>query len=540
MLIEKIDYRTTYSNYLIENISQKFILNDDGSMRVNERLTYRIKEPFREIFRKIPYDDHTTYKNIEVKVEGLTPTLISAPENLKTLNILVVFSDSAMIIPPEDGMVITFDISYAVEGLMESGLDIAQIYLSESWDIPVRNVEIEFNFPLYFPLKSYFSPIIAIPIDNGYSLSIPNLNSGDSIEARFLFPLEYLDFMDPGLISQANISRFNIFSAENSIYSTKKLIENFLPAVIIILTILVFIGGFFFLGREPETGYDLLYEREPPTNDPPELINAVVKNLCGGVDGDGFTAVALSLYRKGILELNMNPKGNKVTSMTINNCNYDVLPDSERTLLFLLKKYSVCNIFDFQMVKEKLLGSEKEARVFNSEAQTWKTFAMDEIYRNKYMDLRGYKLIKCYSVILLIFSAIFKFFPTTFVWGIPLYMPLALWITGLVAFSLPRDIFGRWSPIGRLYYQRWVAFGTFLQDYSLIEDAPPGSIEIWEDYLIYATALGIADKVTGNMHGVVPQIVDSSKRYVNHLNMDMAIGLSKSFNLLITQVIKRK
>lgn len=536
MLIEKIDYRVASPDYMIEKLSQNFILEEDGSLRVSERLTYRIKQPFREIFRTIPYDEKTLYKNIEVKVEGVTPTLISAPENIRALNILVAFSDSALIIPPEDGIVIVLDISYTVEGLMEAGLDIAQIHLCESWDIPVRNIEAKFGFPLYFPLKSYFHPMTVKPVDDGFCLYLDKLNTGDPVEARFLFPLEYLDFMDENLISQADISRINIYTREESLTSKETLWGKLLPYFLIVLTISIFVAGFFFLGREPETGYDLLYEREPPTRDRPELINAVVKNLCGGVDGDGFTAVALSLYRRGIIEMNKNPSGKRVTSLTIKEGNYDDLPNSERTLLFLLKKYSVCNIFDFQMLKGKLLCSEKEARAFNAEAQAWKTFAMDEIYRNRYMDLRGYQLIKSYSVFLLIFSAVFKFFPIALTWGIPTYLPLAFWITGLVAFSLPRDIFGRWSPEGRLYYQRWQAFGAFLEDYSLISEAPPASTEIWEDYLIYATALGIANKVTRKMQGVIPQIVDPSKRYVNYLDIDIAIGLSNSFRMLISPV----
>ena len=71
---------------------------------------------------------------------------------------------------------------------------------------------------------------------------------------------------------------------------------------------------------------------------------------------------------------------------------------------------------------------------------------------------------------------------------------------------LPEDIFGRWTETGRVFYLKWENLKKFLKDNSLIEEHPPESIVIWKKYLIYGTALGVADEVYDAMKLQVPNI----------------------------------
>ena len=65
----------------------------------------------------------------------------------------------------------------------------------------------------------------------------------------------------------------------------------------------------------------------------------------------------------------------------------------------------------------------------------------------------------------------------------------------LLIMKLDDKRFGKWTPEGRVRYLKWKNFKKFLNDYSLIKEHPPESIVIWKKYLIYGTALGVADKV---------------------------------------------
>ena len=70
------------------------------------------------------------------------------------------------------------------------------------------------------------------------------------------------------------------------------------------------------------------------------------------------------------------------------------------------------------------------------------------------------------------------------------------------------DIFGRWTEEGRVFYLKWKNFKDFIEDYSLIKEYPPESIAVWKKYLIYGSALGVADEVYESMKLQVPNISD--------------------------------
>ena len=66
------------------------------------------------------------------------------------------------------------------------------------------------------------------------------------------------------------------------------------------------------------------------------------------------------------------------------------------------------------------------------------------------------------------------------------------------------NVFGRWTPEGRFYYERWNNFKRYLTDISVLKDQTPDSLETWNSYLVYATSFGIAKEVLRSMSLIVP------------------------------------
>ncbi|HEX6262566.1 MAG TPA: DUF2207 domain-containing protein [Actinomycetota bacterium] len=52
---------------------------------------------------------------------------------------------------------------------------------------------------------------------------------------------------------------------------------------------------------------------------------------------------------------------------------------------------------------------------------------------------------------------------------------------------------------------RWQAFRRFLRTFSTLEDAPTLAVIVWERYLVYAVALGVADRVEKQVRGLIPE-----------------------------------
>src|SRR4029453_10767672 len=52
----------------------------------------------------------------------------------------------------------------------------------------------------------------------------------------------------------------------------------------------------------------------------------------------------------------------------------------------------------------------------------------------------------------------------------------------------------RTSP-GEQEAERWEAFRRYLSDFPRLQEAPPATLELWERYLVYGIAFGIAERV---------------------------------------------
>jgi uncharacterized membrane protein len=95
-----------------------------------------------------------------------------------------------------------------------------------------------------------------------------------------------------------------------------------------------------------------------------------------------------------------------------------------------------------------------------------------------------------------------------------IYLPgvsLILWffiIFGIVAIgalTIPQRIEGHWTTNGEEYDAKWHNFKRYVHDSNLIKEYPPESIEMWNKYLVYATALGVEDLVRKAMEQNIPK-----------------------------------
>lgn len=84
------------------------------------------------------------------------------------------------------------------------------------------------------------------------------------------------------------------------------------------------------------------------------------------------------------------------------------------------------------------------------------------------------------------------------------------WAAGLipeavVVYLITKRLIPSRLPLGlRERLAKWGAFRRYLKEFSTFEDAPTAAVTIWEHYLVYATALGVADEVEEQVRGLVP------------------------------------
>ncbi len=90
---------------------------------------------------------------------------------------------------------------------------------------------------------------------------------------------------------------------------------------------------------------------------------------------------------------------------------------------------------------------------------------------------------------------------------------------------------GRFTPEGRLYYQRWSRFRDYLKDFSALKEHTPESIKLWDLYMVYAVALGVAERVIKNMSRIIPaEKIESSGFYAIHDHPRFFSEMQEAYN----------
>lgn len=74
-------------------------------------------------------------------------------------------------------------------------------------------------------------------------------------------------------------------------------------------------------------------------------------------------------------------------------------------------------------------------------------------------------------------------------------------------------LFGRFSKAGKLKNLQWSNFEKYITDFSLIKKHPPKHVILWEEYLIYATAFGVAKEVTKALKIAQPEVFSKNKNF---------------------------
>ena len=82
---------------------------------------------------------------------------------------------------------------------------------------------------------------------------------------------------------------------------------------------------------------------------------------------------------------------------------------------------------------------------------------------------------------------------------------------------LHAKLWRRRTKSGELEAERWQAFRRYLTDFPRLQDAPPATLQLWEQFLVYGIAFGIAERVLQGAQLRMPQeLHDQSTDLLDH------------------------
>ena len=223
------------------------------------------------------------------------------------------------------------------------------------------------------------------------------------------------------------------------------------------------------------------YLRELPDNSSPALVGGFMTN---SINDNEILATIVDLVRRKVLTLENSDKNSII-----------ILTGSTKNLSAQEKAIVDIYINDFGDGKSLDLKSfgffQKVPMSVARKFEKWRAMVQSEMNRKNLT----YQGLGCLGVIF------FAFFPMIFTFAglvigmitgnkmflLIVVMGIILFVSGAKA-RYPRKELAEAKD-------KWQAFKNFLSDYSQLEEAKITSVHLWEQYFVYAVALGVSEKV---------------------------------------------
>ncbi len=503
-------------SYRIDQGYIELTVGNNGLLHVDEIYHYTFQGTYNGIYRDIPLKEGETIDNITVNTEGAySETKVTDENGQKHLKIYL-YADQAHTQKISDTSV-NVHISYDMKNTVTLFKDVAGLQYKlwgENWDVGVNGLNAVVHLPGNKNIEYFLNPqeynSSSDLTNNTISITSTSIPSGEFYELLVLMPLSdfdnatYARHVD-GMGRDQIIHNLDESVNGRNFWNTSFIVLGLLSLLSPIVSIFIYLR----FGREPKVDYEGIYEREPPTDDPPAMVNALIENSrdIGTPNMNGFEATILNLIDKKVFELETRRDPN--TDLTelylkLNRQKTSSLSIHENTVFDIMEMFSDSHDIVNLSNLNNDLSYESNAKMFMDEYNEWQQDVKHEYLDNLelYFNNKGSKFMKILGIAGIILGIII------FVLGLFTNLRngifaigggIALAIFSLIVIFLPNDIFGQWTKKGRLFYLKWSNFKKFLKDNSLINEHPPESIVVWKKYLIYGAALGVADNVYKSM-----------------------------------------
>jgi uncharacterized membrane protein len=519
----------------------------DGSLQVSEQIT--MSDVFHGGYRDIPIVRGQSIDQVAVSEPGHRYRYggstelgsIGQPFTFATTHV----GDNLRVVWHFDnpsGGPRTFTIFYRFHGLAVAYDDVVDVNLNvwgDTWGESLPSLRATLRLPK--PTKSPSYRVWAGPAwvhgavkrtPAAAVLRASRVPSHQFVDLRVVFPRALLT-STAGVTTHSGTQLAQIMAEETSSYAAyshdRKQIKRYAhsPYTWLVLILLAFLPSlavivFVYLrfGREPKVGYDRSYEQEPPSDLAPALVPALTRERTGAGVNE-FTATLFDLIRRGRYKAKHvtteHSKWGGLRNTTVSDLELTRGKDLESPAPW---ENSVTDIAD-PIVGEKgerlsrfreRIASDRSANA--TRFQSFKSAVSAEICKRSWYRSGLFVLIIAGAVLLLA-GALPLFY------GVERYRTIAPRFSDAVAIALgicgvvnvviiacataAVPLWRARTNTAQLEAERWSAFRRYLTDFPRLKEAPPVSIVLWERYLVYGIAFGIADQVLQAAHLQMPE-----------------------------------
>ena len=498
------------ANYRIEKLDIEANLQKDGSMVVSEAVTYDIDE-INGVYFDIDAKGFGELEDLQVFEDD--PNTSSFKE-VDTSNYEVSVSDELYRIKlysKNQNNIRTFKFVYKLPEAIKVYDDVAQFnrkMVGQEWQQGINYITAKVIIPVS---ASYDNSNILVfghgpltgevdKVENTVVYKLDDYYPGDFLEAHILMEPEIFSEYDKSkivhkdmkqklldmeakLVDEANAERDKAIRKQemiNKVFEKPGLIFGVLSSIWGVL--MFYIHGIYRRRNRVKNSVGK-YLRELPDDSSPALVGGFMTN---SINDNEILATIVDLIRRKILRLETSEEKSIITLVG----NTEKLSAQERVIVDIY----INDFGDGKSLDLKSFGFFQKVPMSTARKfEKWKTIIQSEMNR-KDLVFEGFKgmgknlFYKSLGGIILGT----KFFGN--ILDIESKMFLIIIIMGFILLiSLTKARYPR-KELAEAK-DKWQAFKNFLSDYSQLEEAKITSVHLWEQYFVYAVALGVSEKV---------------------------------------------
>ncbi|MGB9719479.1 MAG: DUF2207 family protein [Candidatus Anstonellales archaeon] len=505
------------AKYYSINADLAYTIGKNGMVHVSERITYELHGCFRELYLEKPTDLMIT--NARGYCENAECTFrIDEPEvSVSGYQELILSLDSGGC---DNTVTAVFEYDIYAIKLYK---DTAQFYYKlwgEHWDAPAP-LNIKINLPGQTSQTKYFVHSFSdygVDFSESSILISANQPANQYLEINLLMPLEWFENRgSDAYYYDYEHSRSDIIKIEEEQMAEQKFWKSMMffvyvfSALLVLAPFFVFFFVYFVFGREyslEQVGYSGEYEREPPSKNPPAEAPFFIE---GEFSSSSLPATILHLVYLGYLDM-IEDKG-KNDIILIPGKGKGELKEHEKKLLH----YVLSKMENKKLSMKKFKNTVTPSYEFYNWFHAWKSYVEKDAKVSNFIEYKGYNIIIGALILLSMFDFLVFFFSAAilsynvFSSAASDFISFGAFLGGVASIiliataSIKKIWFGRWTKEGRLLNLKWNNFKKYLNDFTLLKEHPPSSVKLWDYYMSYAVALGVAETTLRAMKVSVPE-----------------------------------
>ncbi|MDH3308928.1 MAG: DUF2207 domain-containing protein, partial [Acidimicrobiia bacterium] len=509
-------------------------LADDGTVVVTENLTFSFDGSFSGAYRDIPLRGGESISGVVVSENGTKyqpggSTELGSTDTAGTFGVEDRGSVTRIVWHYRAANEVrTFTVRYEFTGLAIAYDDVVDVNLQvwgDQWDVGVHDLTARFTSGgepgsgdvLVFGHPADVNGSTSLGSDGvSPSLMASSVPDHQFVEFRVVVPRSVLSSTSGArVIAGDGLADILADEAAEDARADQRAASIRWAVVAVLVAFAAFpiavLVGYGYYGTEPKVAYDREYEQAPPDDTPPAVVGALASQ--GTVDERGFTAVLFDLIRRG----RYTAAPTSVEKSTWLGMRTEQITDLEigqgkPTNDVEAHEIPVITVIDRILAEGPLpltefrQGLREDPSANHTSYQAFKKAAADALVERGLLDTVGKKYPLFLGLGVLVVAALGAFAVPALFRSRLSVDAVSVFQVGFFAFAIigigltivvgqRTKLWVRRTRQGAVLNARWQAFRRYLEDFSRLAEAPALSLTLWESFLVYGIALGVAEDV---------------------------------------------